>query len=471
MSQRNRDDVVVGAKDFSPHSPTPAEALPEGFKMTELGPLPEEWQVVALGSLAEVSAGGSAPQGHRYFGSSYPFVRVQHLDENGYEIRRCDYINDKAVHDYHLRLFPRGTIVFPKSGASIRLEKRGILIWDSYLVSHLCAVIPNERIAYGEFLFFVLKSIRFSSDKAEGYPTLSLTEIKQRLIPLPPLPEQRAIAHVLRTVQEAQEATERVITALKELKKSLMRHLFSYGPVPPDRTDQVELQETELGPLPAEWQVVRLGEVATSFSGIWGCDPASNHGDTLEKVRIIRVSDITADSKILFYRAPLRMVTHKQAKKYMLRYGDIIVVKSSGSKTKVISGRCAYFGFSSGQDIFLPSNFTLALRCDETRAIGLFLWFYLLTDQAQEAVHRMTEGSTYPNLKQSEYMNLPIPLPPLPEQREIARILQAVDAKIAAEEQRKEVLEGLFKSLLAELMSGRVRLPPAFVRRFVEEKS
>lgn len=246
----------------------------EGYKETELGVLPQDWELVRLGEVALVTAGGSAPQGDHFFGGKNPFIRVQHIDEVISRVSGWNLITDEAVAKYSLRLFPRGTIIFPKSGASIRLEKRAILPVDAYIVSHLCAVLPDVQKVHDIFLFHTLRFVRFAESKAEGYPTLSLSEIKETLIPLPPLPEQCKIAHILSTIQRVIELQDRIIAAARELKKSLMCHFFTYGPVPMDQIDSMSLKETEIGPVPEQWEVIRLGEITKIRSE--GIDPKDN---------------------------------------------------------------------------------------------------------------------------------------------------------------------------------------------------
>ena len=97
--------------------------------------------------------------------------------------------------------------------------------------------------------------------------SVSLERLKDLVLPLPRLPEQRAIARVLRTVQRAREQTEAVIAATRQLKASLLRHIFTYSPVPIDQAAQVPLKETEIGPIPGHWVTARLGQVAQAQSG------------------------------------------------------------------------------------------------------------------------------------------------------------------------------------------------------------
>ena len=75
------------------------------------------------------------------------------------------------------------------------------------------------------------------------------------------------------------------------------------------------------------------------------------------------------------------------------------------------------------------------------------------------------------NINQGNLKAIPIPVPPLNEQHEIARVLQTVDRKIEAEENRKQALDDLFKTLLHNLMMAKIRLPKEFIRRFEETGS
>jgi len=419
------------------------------FKFTEIGDIPADWEVVRLGEVAAVTSGGSAPQGEKYFINGHnPFVRVQHIDHKSHRIVSCDLITDEAVIHYRLKKFQRGTIVFPKSGASVYLEKRAILPIDAYLVSHLCAVNAIRVDVMQQYLFYALENVKFASNKADGYPTLNLSEIKKTLIPLPPLEEQKAIAYVLSTVQEAREKTEKVIEATKELKKSLMKHLFTYGPVSLEEASRINLKETEIGEIPTDWEVVRLGEVAEIQQGR---TPSRDDYDNSKGYRIIKVKDFEDSGRVgIDVQGERSFSKNFLGERYRLAKGDVLLLSAAHSP-EVVGQKIGYFDLDV--EAFFVAEL-LRVRAKGAICNPYFVFSFLCRRTTKQMIKERVKGG---HLYAKDLESLLVPLPPLSVQKRIAEILQTADEKIQAEEKKKQALDNLFNSMLHMLMSGKLR--------------
>jgi len=396
----------------------------EGFNMTELGPLPEEWRVVRLEQVATIRYGKARPK----------------------ETGGIPVVGSGGVYAWTKRAlvdFP--TLVIGRKGTAGTVWLQEQPCWPSDTTFYL--EWKTEALDH-RFVYHFLQVRPLSGEHAKTtLPSLQRPDLENYLLPLPPLPEQRAIARVLRTVQRAKKATERVIAALKELKKSLMRHLFTYGSVPLDQADQVPLKETEIGPVPKDWKVMRLGEVTEK--------PQYGYTTSATKKpmgpKFLRITDIH-DDRVDWPAVPFCTIESHLLEKYRLQKGDILFARIGATTGKTyLVGECPQAVFAS---------YLIRVRTDTRHLLPEYLYFFAHTSQYWQQINAAKGGRLKQGINIPILISLCVPLPPIDEQHEIARILQTVDRKIEAEENRKATLEALFKTLLHHLMTGKLHVTP-----------
>lgn len=406
--------------------------------------IPEDWRISKLKEVAKVDSGNTAPQKEEHFiDGKYPFIRMQHLNvlkENKF-VKHFDLINEKAVREKKLKLFKKGSILLPKSGESIRTEKKAMLEFDSYVVNHLAVVeVEDTEKLDNEYLFYYFRHFKLSSLIMQTTtPSINLSTIREIEIPLPPLHEQRKIAHILTTIDKAIEKVDKAIKKAEKIKKGLMQELLTKG------IGHKEFKDTEIGRIPKEWKVVKLGEIAKLESGgtpsrqkleYWkrGTIPWIKSGelnDTLiydseEKITELGLKNSSAK---IFPKGTLLIAL------YGATIGKTGILSIEASTNQAVCAILPAF----------PNTFD-----------SKFLQYCLIL--LREKLIAQSSGGAQSNIYLYVLKNFKIPLPPLEEQRKIAEILSKWDKVIELKKTKKEKLERMKKKVMELLLTGKVRV-------------
>jgi type I restriction enzyme S subunit len=190
------------------------------------------WEIKKLGNIAVVSSGNSAPQKKELFDNgTYPFIRTSDVGKirKGFISSCVDYLNVEGIKG--LKLYKKGTILFPKSGASTFLNHRVMMEIDGYVSSHLATIKGNDSITDDRYLLYFLTTIDARNLMQDiAYPSLKTSDISLIPIPLPPLPEQQRIVAILdeafAAIAKAKANAEQNLKNAKELFESYLQGVF-----------------------------------------------------------------------------------------------------------------------------------------------------------------------------------------------------------------------------------------------------
>ncbi len=401
----------------------------------EIGEIPESWKIVRFGQIATFT---KKPRNLRY--SEYnevPFIPmdlipIAKLFSDKFILKTNDELSSGTY-------FEPGDILLSKITPSFENGKQCIIkeLPTPFGIA-TTEVIPIREVrgvSHKSYLFYylLLPNVRVllagKMQGSTGRQRLNKSALINLQIPLPPLPEQRAIAHVLQTIQDAKATRQREIALAREHKAALMDYLFSHGTTGEPR------KQTEIGQIPESWEILPFE----------AC---------LKKLKPKKVSSIP--------------------KKDYQTAGDFPVIDQGAS---FISGwtnsvECIIFEnlpviiFGDHTRIFKYVDFPFAIGADGTKRLYAnddFLdarfFYYAL-------VNLKVPNKGY-NRHYRYLREFSVPYPPLSEQRAIAQVFQAMDEKIAALEQEVVYLDELFYAMLDELMTGQRTAVPLIDARIV----
>jgi type I restriction enzyme, S subunit len=210
-------------------------------------------------------------------------------------------------------------------------------------------------------------------------------------------------------------------------------------------------------------RLIRLGEIAISLPCDYGDDPIE-HTSSAE---VVKVSNIDAEGKFHgnFERRSFR---EDLLPELLVKKGELLVVKSSGSKTNILSGKTAICDIERSGRI-VSSNFLLRLRVDEKIAAPRYIWYVLNSNNSKAFVKTIVGTSTYPNIKWDLYSNHPVPLPSFDEQQKIVAILDRAEALRAKRRTTIEKLNMLAQSMFLETFGDPATNPKQWPIRPVKD--
>lgn len=180
-----------------------------------------------LKEICNIKSGDTAPQDNEaFYEGEYPFVRMQHISTNikGYTAA-FDYLNEVGIKK--LKLYPKNSILIPKSGESIRSENKVILDRDAYIVNHL-AILYNFSVNYNfKFIYYYLQRFKLSSlINQTSMPSLNLSEIGEINVPDLNYEKQEIIVKELDEIIEIKESSKSKLQSSKALQKALINQIF-----------------------------------------------------------------------------------------------------------------------------------------------------------------------------------------------------------------------------------------------------
>lgn len=390
-------------------------------------------------------------------GKKWPFVKVNVLRNTNFNNDGTLSFDDVAELDVELKQFSNRSlikedIILERSGGGPEQPVGRVVFFDKekgdYSFSNFTTRIrvkDSNKIKPRYLLYYLLYFYQNGGtydlqQRTTGIRNLNFSDYKKISIPLLEIPEQQKIAAVLLKIQQAVEQQEKIIQITKELKKSLMNKLFTEG------LSGEEQKETEIGLIPKNWEVKTIDDISDKLVG--GGTPSTKNLHYW-KGNIEWTTSKRLGEKIYLYDGEKRISKEglDNSSTTLIPRDNLII------STRVTVGKAVV----NKVDIAISQDLTGAI-INKDKYSPEFIAYQFKISRIQRIFDEQKRGATIKGITREDVKKIKLAIPNLKEQKEITNILSNVDIKIQQAESRKQTLQSLFKTMLNQLMTGRVRV-------------
>jgi len=402
------------------------EIMKPGYKLTEVGVIPEEWDAATIGEISSFSGGSQPPRSTFRFSPSKDFIRL---------VQIRDYKTDEYA-SYIPEVFARkfctvDDIMIGRYGPPIFQILRGIA--GAYNVA-LIKAIPNQKVDH-EYLFYILKQdslfqlIESLSRRSSGQTGVELPALKAYVVPLPPLTEQHIISQALSDVDALINLQDQLIAKKRDIKQAAMQQLLT--------------GQKRLPGYYKDWDEKRLGDISQMGSG--GTPLSSTPAFFSGNIPWVSIADMTKSGKVIASTdkclTPLGLANSAAQ---MFPAGTVLYAMYASL------GECCIAGIQ-----VCTSQAILGIRPTD-QLNNEFLYYYLKF--IKEKVKSLGQQGTQSNLNKSMVQDFCLHLPSYEEQTGIATFLSDMDKELLLLETRRNKTTLLKQAMMQELLTGRIRL-------------
>lgn len=401
----------------------------EGYKETEIGVIPEDWEVTLVENICDISTGSKNTQ-DKIDDGEYPFfVRSQNIER----INSYSYDGEAIL----------------TAGDGVGTGKVYHYINGKFDIHQRVYMMTRFKENYsGKFFYYYFANSFYSRVRRmsakNSVDSVRRAMIAEMKIPIPPLKEQEKIAEILSTTDKHIEDLDRLIEDYELLKKGMMQKLLTEG------IGHTEFKDTEIGRIPKEWDLKSLGELGNTFNGLSGVTKI----DFGSGKPYIPYKNIFSNTRVNMNSMDYVKVSGKK-KQNKVKYGDVFFTTSS--ETPEEAGMSSVL-LDDVEELYLNS-FCFGFRLNDfTTLRPEFARYMLRSKHARKEISKLAQGSTRFNLSKNNVMKVQIPIPTILEQYKISEILDEFEITINQLKDSKDSYTNLKQALMDRLLTGKIRV-------------